>query len=452
VAAENVRAITEITYISRSQQQNATGADVRGSNGELGLTHRPDQRRRAFLGEHFSDVFDLGLRQPGDTLHLVRCPLGDLRPDVVEAVDALADKLLVLPAILEDVPQHSVDSRNVSARSDTHVLCRMGRGARHPRIDDDHIGAVELLAFQDVLQRDRMRLRRVAAHDHNGPGIANIVVAVGHRPVAPGVAHTRDRGRVTDPRLVVGVVRSPERGQLAVQIRRLVGELGGAEPVNRVGTGFLADLQHFIADLVDRLVPGDPPPLTVYQLHGVAQPAVAYDVIANRGTLAAVRAPIDRAVIVRLLAGPDTVRDLTDHGAAHGAVGADVFVAGDGLARWRWLARFRFADSAERQRAEGRQTSGDKTRTAQKRATIDSVHRGAAGSRRNRFTSGRARSFDEHGSPLFRGVTVDAVKRPHLGGVGLVLGFALAAIAVRRRFGLGCTGRNGAGYCRCGAD
>jgi hypothetical protein len=34
----------------------------------------------------------------------------------------------------------------------------------------------------------------------------------------------------------------------------------------------------------------------------------------------------------------------------------------------------------------------------------------------------------------------------------LVLGFTLAAIALRWRFGFGRTGRNGAGDCGCSAD
>src|SRR5262245_23507740 len=87
---------------------------------------------------------------------------------------------------------------------------------------------VELLALEQVLQRHRMRFRRIAAHDHERLGIADVVVAVGHRAVAPGTGHARDRRRVTDARLMVDVVGSPECRELAVEIRALVGELGGA--------------------------------------------------------------------------------------------------------------------------------------------------------------------------------------------------------------------------------
>jgi len=68
---------------------------------------------------------------------------------------------------------------------------------------DDHVGAVELLALENVLQRNGMRLGRIAAHDHDGLGIANVVVAIGHRTIAPGIGDTGDRGGMTDACLVI---------------------------------------------------------------------------------------------------------------------------------------------------------------------------------------------------------------------------------------------------------
>ncbi len=222
--------------IAGGEQQDAARADVRRSDRELGLPHRPDQRRRPLLGEYFGDVLDLRFGQAGDALDLVGRPLRDLLADLVHPVDALADEFLVLPAVLEDVPEHPVDRRNVRAGAHPHIFGRVRRRARHPRIDDDHVGAVELLALENVLQRHRMRLGGIAAHDHDGPGVADIVVAVGHRAVAPGIGHAGDGGGMTDARLMVGIVGSPERGELAVEIGGFVGELGGAEPVDRFRT------------------------------------------------------------------------------------------------------------------------------------------------------------------------------------------------------------------------
>ena len=206
------------------------------------------------------------------------------------------------------------------------VLRRVRRRSRHARVDDDHVGAVELLAFQDMLQRDRMRAGGIAAHDHDGLGVADVVVAVGHGPVAPGVGYAGDRGGVADARLMVGVVRAPEGGELAVEVGGLVGELGRAQPVDRIRSGLGADLQELVADLVDRLVPRDAVPVAVHQLHGIAQPAIAVHVVADRRALGAVRAAVDRAVPARLLAEPDAVGHLGHDGATDRAMGAHVLV------------------------------------------------------------------------------------------------------------------------------
>jgi hypothetical protein len=80
-----------------------------------------------------------------------------------------------------------------------------------------------------------VRLGRVAADDEDRAGIVDVVVGVGHGAVAPCVRNTGNRGRVTDPRLVVDVVRAPVGRELAEQIGLLVVVLGRAEPVDLSG-------------------------------------------------------------------------------------------------------------------------------------------------------------------------------------------------------------------------
>src|SRR3546814_10877614 len=75
--------------------------------------------------------------------------------------------------------------------------------------------------------------------------------------LAPGVGNTRDRGRVTDSRLVVTVVGAPEGIELAEQVSLLVAVLRRAQPVDGIGAGAVVDLQHLAAEPVDRLLPGD---------------------------------------------------------------------------------------------------------------------------------------------------------------------------------------------------
>ena len=227
------------------------------------------------FGKGLGDALELRFRNAGHPLDLVGRPLLDFVADLVHAVDALLDELLVLPAILEDVPEHPVKHRDVGAGAYTHKVGCVCSRARHARIDDDHIRAVELLAFEHVLQRHRMRFGRVAAQDQHGLGVADIVEAVGHRAVAPGIGQAGDGGGMADARCVIDVVGAPERRQLAEDVGILVGEFGGAEPVDRIRPGFFADRDEFVADLIDGRVPAHADPVAVEQLHRIFQPAVA---------------------------------------------------------------------------------------------------------------------------------------------------------------------------------
>src|SRR5437773_785722 len=81
--------------------------------------------------------------------------------------------------------------------------------------------------MHQMLQRHRMRLGRIAAPDDLRLGVADVVEAVGHRAVAPGVGHAGDGCRMADSRLVIGVVGAPEGTELAEQVGAFVGEFGG---------------------------------------------------------------------------------------------------------------------------------------------------------------------------------------------------------------------------------
>ena len=234
VAAENICSSAGMTDIAGGEQQDATCPHICSSGRKLRLAHRPDQRRRLLVGENFGDMLDLGFRQTGDALDLVRRPFRDFLADILDAIDPLLDKFLVFPTVLENVPEHPVDRRDVNSGPHPDIFGRVRRGSRHSRVDDNEIRAVELLALQNVLQRNRMRLGGVAAHQQNSLGVADVVIAVGHRAVAPGVGYPSDGGGVTDPGLVIGIVGSPEGGELAVEVGRFVGEFGRTEPVDRI--------------------------------------------------------------------------------------------------------------------------------------------------------------------------------------------------------------------------
>ena len=358
-----------------ASSSDAERAHVGGADRVLGRAHAPDQRRGLLGREHLGDALKLRARHAGDALDLFRRPLLDFLADVVHAVDALLDELLVFPAVLEDVPQHPVDHRNVGAGADAHIFGGVRRGAGHARIDDDHVRALRFLAFQHMLQRHRMRLGGVAAHDDHGLGVADVGVAVGHRAVAPGVGYAGDGGGMADTRLVVGVVGAPERGELAVEIGAFVGELGRAQPIDRIGARLAADLHQLVADLVDRDVPGDAGPLAVHQLHRIAQAAVAMHQFARRRALGAMRAAVDRRIPARLLADPDAVRRLRRSRCSRPSSACRCSC---GWSRRRSTMRscgFRLADAGERQRAERGETAGGEAGAAQEGAAVEAAGR-----------------------------------------------------------------------------
>ena len=136
VAAEDVGAGAELADIAgREQQRCRTRARWRCRRC-AGSAPMHQIRRRGLLGrEHLGDALELRARHAGDALDLLRRPLLDFLADVVHAVDALLDEFLVFPAVLEDVPEHAVDHRNVGAGADAHIFGRVRRRARQARID-----------------------------------------------------------------------------------------------------------------------------------------------------------------------------------------------------------------------------------------------------------------------------------------------------------------------------
>ena len=328
VAAEDVGATARHADVAQRELQDARRAHDRVAGRVLGLAHAPNDGRRPVLGHHLGDLVNAGFGNARDFLDLVRRPLGQaLLADLVHAVDAVVDVLLVLPAVLEDVMQHPEQEGDVAARADADVLVGLRRGAREPRVDDDH-PAAGLLGMQHVQQRHRMRLGGVAADVHRALAVLHVVVRVGHRAVAPGIGYAGDRRRMADARLMIAVVGAPERHELAQQERLLVVVLGAADPEHGVLTAFLlvvADREQTIAHFLDRVVPRHLLPLAIDELHRRFQPMRVLDhaVLAHGSALGAVRTEVQRRVEYRLLPDPHAVlHDRVDR-AADRAVRAD---------------------------------------------------------------------------------------------------------------------------------
>src|SRR5690606_13244161 len=121
VAAEDVRAAAGYAQVAERQLQHAIGPRVVVGAVVLRGTHAPGQRAGPVVGHRAGDAAQLRAGHAGDALGLLRVPLADLVADLVHAPDALADELLVLPAVLEDVPEDAPNQRHVGAGAEAHV-------------------------------------------------------------------------------------------------------------------------------------------------------------------------------------------------------------------------------------------------------------------------------------------------------------------------------------------
>src|ERR1700740_1262455 len=109
---------------------------------------------------------------------------------------------------------------------------------------------------------------------------------------------------MADARLMIGVVGSPERAELAEQIGTFVSHLSRAEPIDGIGARLVAHFQYLVADLVDSRVPRDAGPLPAHEFHRIAQSPLAVHELAHGSTLGAMRSAIDRGIPRRLPADP----------------------------------------------------------------------------------------------------------------------------------------------------
>ncbi len=293
MATENIGPAARYADIAKRQLQQARGAHDRVADRVLGLAHAPNYRGRPVFRQRFGRLVDFRLRHAASLFHLVRGPLHHLVPDLVHAVHAVIDVLLVFPAVLEDVVHHPVQEGDIGAGTDTDVMIGLGRRAGVAWIDDDHLAA-GFLRMQNVQHRYRMRFRSIGADKHGRLRVLNIVVAVRHRAITPGIGDAGHRGRVADARLVVAVIAAEEGGELAQQRRLFVVVLGGADPEYGVRPVGLFDVHQFGGDFSQRLVPADALVLAIDQFHRIFQPVFAVAVFAHRRAFRAMRAEVDR--------------------------------------------------------------------------------------------------------------------------------------------------------------
>src|SRR5262245_50866084 len=134
MAAEDIGAHAGAANVARQQEQHAARPHVRGADRVLGLAHAPDQCRRLVIREHLGDTFELFAGNTGNAFNFFRSPFFHFLARIFIAVNTLPDEILVLPAVLDDVPHDPVQHRDIgSGRRRTYaVACaavRVRRGS-----------------------------------------------------------------------------------------------------------------------------------------------------------------------------------------------------------------------------------------------------------------------------------------------------------------------------------
>ena len=167
VATENVSTATGDAHVSESQLQRAVGTGVVVTVGVLCTTHAPDKGARTIVGHQLGYTLQLRAGYAGYTLGFLRGPFCDLGLDILHPVNALTDEFLVFPAVFEDVPHDAPNKTNVRTRAEAHIFVSMRRRTRKAWITNNQWGVVLLLRLQQVKQRNRVCLSRVAADHEN---------------------------------------------------------------------------------------------------------------------------------------------------------------------------------------------------------------------------------------------------------------------------------------------
>ena len=159
--AEDIGATTGNTHVAQRQLEHAIGAGIVVADRVLGTAHAPDEGTGPVIGHRLGRGTHLHARHAGDALDFLRWPLRHFGLDLVHAVDTLTNEFVVLPVVLENVPQHAPDDRHIRTGANLQEVIGMGRGAGETRIDDHDRCVVLFLGLEDMLQRHRMRLGRV---------------------------------------------------------------------------------------------------------------------------------------------------------------------------------------------------------------------------------------------------------------------------------------------------
>src|SRR5262249_45742911 len=210
------------------------------------------------------------------------------------------DILLLDAVVRERVVDHAGQKSDVRAGADLREVISYGRGTVETRINGNELGVAVTLRLHDEAEAHRVVFCRVAAHDQDQVGVADIGPTIGHRPAPESGGQTGHRRAVSYSGLLLeGDHSEPSPGCLYQQIVVLVRVGAAADDADgrqRVDRLPLVVLLHQLGvarvfdqagDAVKRPVPRLGFPLIAARravLH-LGQPAVIDDVLLERDTL-----------------------------------------------------------------------------------------------------------------------------------------------------------------------
>ena len=176
----------------------------------LCLTHTPYQGAWTILSHGLGNLIDLSFRHTTSLFYVRWSPLlHHLFADLVHAIYAVVDVLLILPTVIKDVIQHAKKEWNICSRTNPHILIRFGCGTGVTRINHNYFATV-FFSMQKTEHGYWMCFSRIRANVQGSLGIHHVVIAIGHRTIAPGVCNTGNRCGVANTRLMVCIVGSKE--------------------------------------------------------------------------------------------------------------------------------------------------------------------------------------------------------------------------------------------------
>ena len=126
---ENVGTAARDTHITQRQLKDAVGSCVIIAVGVLGAAHAPNKRAGLVINHNFCNSFGLVFFHPSDICHHIRCPFGNLSPNLIKTPNTLADKLLIFPAIFKNVPQQTPYEGDIRSRAQPDKFCCVGCGS-----------------------------------------------------------------------------------------------------------------------------------------------------------------------------------------------------------------------------------------------------------------------------------------------------------------------------------